>query len=154
MTFTLPNGKPLDKEMVEMAMEDSDLSHSYFLDTQTGEVIALSDYDDFTEEREHLLEEIDGSDQYLPIERISTHEAYQWMEAFVAEIVEPKNARVAEKLYRALRGKGAFRRFKDALNSAGEQWVQTWYHWREVRFDKAIKEWFTDESLETIEKEQ
>jgi hypothetical protein len=45
-------------------------------------------------------------------------------------------------------------RSKNALNSAGEQWVQAWYHWREARFGEAIKQWFTDESLEIIEKEQ
>ena len=35
----LPNGKPIDEDMVEVAMEDSNLANRYYLNTQTGEVI-------------------------------------------------------------------------------------------------------------------
>ncbi len=29
--FTLPNGKPIDTDMIEMAMEDADSTHQYYL---------------------------------------------------------------------------------------------------------------------------
>jgi hypothetical protein len=80
MIFTLPNGKPIDLDMVELAMEDADLCNVYYLNTQTGEVARFSEYDDFSDEREQQLEEIESESHYIPIERISSHEAYQWME--------------------------------------------------------------------------
>src|SRR6266705_2685049 len=119
----LPNGKQVDETMLEAAMEDASLEHKYFLHTQTGEVVLLSDYDD-PDESEKLAEEIDGSSQYVPVERIPTHVAYQWMEDFVESIVAPRDEQAAEKLSIALRGKGAFRRFKDVLHLVGNAWVQ------------------------------
>ena len=142
MIFTLPNGKPIDLDMVELAMEDADLCNVYYLNTQTGEVARFSVYDDFSDEREQQLEEIESESHYIPIERIPSHEAYQWMEDFVAEIVAPKDAQTAEKLSIALMGKGAFRRFKNVLHHVGEEWVQAWYHWRDDQLYKAMKEWF------------
>lgn len=144
MKFLLPNGNPLDIEMIEQAMEDASLETSYYLNLQTGEVVFFSDFIDTAEEIEQQLEEIEGSDDYLPIERISSHEAYQWMEDFVAELVAPADAHSAEKLSIALMGKGAFRRFKDVLRSCGNEWVQAWYRWRDDQLHTAMKAWLTD----------
>ena len=46
---TLPNGKPIDMEMLGVAMEDSNLGNTYYLNTQTGEVLFLSEGDDMDE---------------------------------------------------------------------------------------------------------
>lgn len=140
--FILPNGKHIDEDMVELAMEDSDRTNSYYLNTQTGEVVFFSElYDDF-DEREKQLEEIESSSDYIPIECIPSYVAYQWMEDFVASIVASKDERIAEKLSIALMGKGAFRRFKDVLYSVGDKWVQAWYQWKNDRLREAIQEWF------------
>lgn len=140
--LTLPNGKHIYEDMVETAMEDSDLTNSYYLNTQTGEVSFFSEYDDVSDEREKQLEEIESSDHYLPIERIPTHEAYQWMEDFVGSVVAPKDAQVAEKLSIALMGKGAFGRFKAVLHRVDDEWLQGWYQWRDHHLKEAMKEWF------------
>jgi hypothetical protein len=148
--FKLPNGTQIDEDMVELAMEDSDIGHSYYLNTQTGEVIFLSEYDDSSDEREKQLEEIDGSSDYVPIERIPSHVAYQWMEDFVAAMVAPKDRQAAEKLSIALMGKGAFRRFKDVLHFVGDEWVQEWYQWRDHHLKEAMNEWLESLSNETL----
>jgi hypothetical protein len=75
--ITLPNGKSIDLDMLETAMEDADLAHRYFLNLVTGEVVFFSDYLGLTDEDERLLEEIDGSNDYVAIERIPSQEAYQ-----------------------------------------------------------------------------
>jgi len=116
--LTLLNGKHIDEDMVELAMEDSNMGNAYFLNMQTGEVVFFSEFDELSDEREKQLEEIEMSSNYIPIERIPSHVAYQWMEDFVATIVAPKDEQVAEKLSIALMGKGAFRRFKDVLHGA------------------------------------
>ncbi len=151
MVFKLPNGKPIDTDMVEVAMEDGNLENSYYLNTLTGEVVFLSDFTDTADEIEKRLEEIESTGNYIAIERISSHEAYQWMENFVVEIVAPKDAQAAEKLSIALMGKGAFRRFKDVLHSVGDEWVQAWYRWRDDQLRTAMKEWFESLPLTIIE---
>jgi hypothetical protein len=137
----LPNGKSIDLDMLEAAMEDSDLANSYFLNLVTGEVIFFSDYLGLSEEDERLLEAIDGSDDYVAIERIPSHVAYQWMVDFVDEMVAPADEHAAEKLSLALNGKGAFRRFKDTLHLLDDQWLQAWYQWRDKRLEAAVDEW-------------
>ncbi|GHO76945.1 hypothetical protein KSD_47160 [Ktedonobacter sp. SOSP1-85] len=140
---TLPNGKPIDMEMLEVAMEDSNLTNTYYLNTQTGEVLFLSEDDDM-EKQEQLAEEIEGSNDYVRIERIPSSEAYQWMNSFVEEIVAPKDQRAAQKLSAALQGKGAFRRFKNTLYTLGEQWTQTWYDWRDQQLKEAMEAWLRE----------
>src|SRR5258708_14392672 len=138
---TLPNGKPIDLDMLETAMEDSDLANSYFLNLVTGEVVFFSEYRGVAGEEERVLEEIDGSNDYVAIERIPSNEAYQWMVEFVDELVAPADEHAAEKLSIALHGKGAFRRFKDTLHLLDDQWLQAWYQWRSKRLRAALDEW-------------
>jgi hypothetical protein len=117
----LPNGNSIDLDMLETAMEDSDPAHRYFLNLVSGEVVFFSDYLGLSDEDERLLEEIDGSNDYVAIERIPSHVAYQWMVDFVDERVAPVDEHAAEQLSMALHGKGAFRRFKDTLHRVDDQ---------------------------------
>src|SRR5438445_3972798 len=139
--ITLPNGKSIDLDMLETAMEDSDLANRYFLNLVTGEVVFFSDDLGLSDEDERLLEEIDGSNDYVAVERIPSHEAYQWMVDFVDELVAPADENAAENLSIALDGKGAFRRFKDTLHRVDEQWLQAWYQWRDKLLKAAVEEW-------------
>jgi hypothetical protein len=138
---TLPNGKPIDMDMLEAAMEDSDLTNRYFLNLVTGQVVFFLEDVGLSNEDEHLLEEIDGSDDYVAVERIPSHEAYQWMVDFVDEMVAPTDEHAAGKLSIALNGKGAFRRFKDTLHGVDDQWLQAWYQWRDKQLKAAVDEW-------------
>ena len=142
--ITLPNGKSVDRDMLEMAMEDSDLANMHFLNLVTGEVVFFSEYLGLSEEDERLLEEIDGSNDYVAIERIPSHEAYQWMVDFVDEMVAPADEYTAEKLSMALNGRGAFRRFKDTLHRVDDRWLQAWYQWRDKQLQAAVDEWIKD----------
>ena len=142
--ITLPNGKSVDRDMLEMAMEDSDLANMHFLNLVTGEVVFFSEYVGLSEEDERLLAEIDGSNDYVAIERIPSHEAYQWMVDFVDEMVAPADELAAEKLSIALNGRGAFRRFKDTLHRVDDRWLQAWYQWKDKQLQAAVDEWLKD----------
>ena len=107
MVFILPSGKLINTEMIAMAMEDADSTHQYYLNTQTGKVTFFSEFDVSSDERERLSEDFER-DEYIPIERIPSHEAYQWTEDFVEQFVALKDRHIAEKLSIALMGKGAF----------------------------------------------
>jgi Uncharacterised protein family (UPF0158) len=139
--ITLPNGTSIDLDMLETAMEDSDLANRYFLNLVTGEVVFFSDYLGLSDEDERLVEEIDGSNDYVATQRIPSHEAYRWMVDFVGELVAPADEDAAEQLSMALHGKGAFHRFKDMLHRIDEQWLQAWYQWRNKRLRAALDEW-------------
>lgn len=45
------------------------------------------------------------------------------------EMVAPVDEHAAEMLSVVLHGKGAFRRFKDALHLLDEHWLQAWHQW-------------------------
>jgi Uncharacterised protein family (UPF0158) len=137
----LPNGNSIDLYMLEAAMEDADLAHRHFLNLVSGEVVFFSDYLGLSDEDERLLEDIDGSNDYVAIERIPSYVAYQWMVDFVDEMVAPADEHAAEKLSIALNGKGAFRRFKDTLHRVDDKWLQAWYQWRDKRLKAAVDEW-------------
>jgi hypothetical protein len=139
--LTLPNGNPIDLDMLEIAMEDSDLAQRYFLNLVSGKVVFFSDYLGLSDEDERLEEEIEGSDDYVAVERIPSHVAYQWMVDFVEEMVAPADEHAAEMLFVALNGKGAFRRFKDTLHRVDEHWLQAWYQWRDTQLKAAVEEW-------------
>ena len=49
------------------------------------------------DEDERLSEDIDGSNDYVAIERIPSHEAYQWVVAFVDEVVAPADEDAASR---------------------------------------------------------
>jgi len=38
-------------------------------------------------------------------------------------------------------GKGAFRRFKDVFHAIDDEWVQTWYRWKDDRLKEAVDAW-------------
>jgi Uncharacterised protein family (UPF0158) len=139
--YTLPNGKSIDIDQLALAMEDSDLGNSYFLNLSTGELAFFSDFLGLTEEDEHLLDEIEGSDDYVAVERIPSYVAYQWMVDFVDEVVTPVDEHAADRLARSLHGKGAFRRFKDTLYYVDDRWQPAWYEWRDKKLNTAAQEW-------------
>jgi len=138
---TLPNGNPIELDMLETAMEDSDLSNRYYLNLVSGKVVFFSDDLGLSEEDERLSEEIDESDDYIAVDRIPSHVAYQWMVDFVEEMVAPTDENAADKLSIALEGKGAFRRFKDTLYRVDEKWQQSWYQFRDKQLKDAVEEW-------------
>src|SRR5258708_13218047 len=113
--FTLPNGKSIDLDRLETAMEDSDLVNRYFLNLVSGEVVFFSDYLGLSQADERLLEEIDGSSDYVAIERIPSQVAYQWMVDFLAEMVSPADENAAEPLSIALNATRPFPLFNHPL---------------------------------------
>ena len=94
-------------------MEDATYEHQYFLDTETGEVILVSEmFDD--EEAQRQLAEIDAAEpgRYLQVPRADSREGYDDMQDFIDTV---SDERLQELLHVAIQGRGAFRRFKDVL---------------------------------------
>jgi Uncharacterised protein family (UPF0158) len=87
------------------------------------------------------------SDRYLPIPEQDSHEGFRDMEAFVMSV---EDARVQERLARALGGRGTFRRFKDSLLDFPEE-RERWFRFEEERKRRRMREWLEDNDIEPVE---
>lgn len=125
------------------ALDDNSYEHSWWFDPRSGEVrLHVPDVDD---------EDVDDLDEagLVPIEAVSSHVAYSDMEDFVANVANVANVadrRVAQRLERALGGRGPFRRFKDVLHDHIDLLAQ-WYAVKDARMRVRAVEWLADRKL-------
>jgi hypothetical protein len=129
------------------AFEDSSIDHRYYYDLETGGIIL--DFLDITEREK--LNKIAGEDtlercRYLPI--AESHEEYEDMKEFIETV---KGTHLKEKLYIAISGRGAFRRFKDVLNSYPKE-RERWFKFKDERVTERVNKWLEDEGIEIIPK--
>lgn len=152
----------LSMELTNQVEESSD-----FLDTDTGDIVnvlrevfddleeenddAIGDYPEWMEEMvenaEAILSDEDG--RYVEIPKLPTHRAYEFMEEFIERLNDKK---VQNRLYNAIKGKGAFRRFKDALLEWPEIEGQ-WFAYRDEMMKREVVEWLRSIGIEPVEGE-
>ena len=78
-------------------------------------------------------------DDYVPLpSRCDIHE-YAIMERFCSTV---ENRKIANDLFRSIAGKGAFRRFKDALHRHGIE--KHWYAYKAEAYKEIAREWCED----------
>ena len=135
--YYLPNGIKLDMDSLCDAMEDSDLSHHYFLNTKTGAIESV--FESSADDLDLEMETYDNRKQFIPVDKIEPYQIYEWMRDFIKELIEPENPNLAKKLSKVISGKRAFRRFKDTLQTHDDSWLDGWYAyvgdlvWEEAR---------------------
>jgi len=125
-------------------MEDASYEHRYFLDTETGEVILVSEMLD-DEEAQRQVAEIDEAEpgRYLQVPHADSREGYDDMQDFIDTV---SDEHLQELLNVATQGRGAFRRFKDVLaGHPAEQ--QRWFDFQAARLDARAREWLAEEGL-------
>lgn len=89
------------------------------------------------ETAELLAREDDGD--YVPLPtRYDIHE-YAIMERFCSMV---ENRKIANDLFRSISGKGAFRKFKDALRRHGIE--KSWYAYKDEAYKEIAREWCED----------
>ena len=120
----------------------SDEAH-WYLDLETGETILISELD--PDAGEVTFDDIEAEpERYLDIEAPSSHEAYEWMVEFT-EGLEDKE--LQDKLWIALDGKGAFRRFKNVISGHPKQ-REAWFKFEDDKVNAAIEDWVKSSALE------
>src|SRR4029450_159011 len=127
-------------DIVEGLEFQSDESFSY-LNTTTGEVVSvtteelraaeeeapLEDFPDWQHDAIRIAKDIIETDSYLPLpDRFEMHE-YQIMERFCLSVDDED---MRNDLCDAIRGRGAFRRFKDRMQLYGM--AEEWYRYRDA----------------------
>jgi hypothetical protein len=135
----------VDLQELRFAIEDASYEHRYFLDTETGDVILVSEMFDQVEAGRQLAE-IDEAEpgRYLQVPRADSREGYDDMQDFIATV---SDEHLQELLGVAIQGRGAFRRFKDVLaRHPAEQ--ERWFDFQAARLDVRARDWLAEERCE------
>ncbi len=159
--------------MQRVEIDWSDLSHAFesgsaevrfYFDRQTGEVIPLTDevlqymesapggaailgeppdwMRESVEEAARILG--DGEGRFLLVPPADTAEEYRDMEEFIATVGDP---RLQGELWRAIRGSGAFRRFKDTLRDFTSE-RERWFAYHDGRTLERMNRWLAAQKIE------
>ncbi len=139
----------------EMSLLDREVKG--FLNKRTGELFTFSD-DDFSRaeddadmsdspewERELIRKAKEAiiSDDYIPLSTSFETNDYRIMEDFCYTV---QNEKVRDKLVNAISGRGAFRRFKDAISLLDIQ--DDWYRFQEEEHERIAIEWLEKNGTE------
>ena len=136
------------KQVVE-AIERANEIYMTFYDTQTGETVYLPD-EIITGERDEALEELIETAPIGRFRRFPTkYEIHEY--SIMASFIESLPAGVArQELSQAIRGKGAFRRFKNGIYY--HRLDQQWYAYQAQAYREIAIRWCKYEGIEfTVE---
>jgi Uncharacterised protein family (UPF0158)/Nucleotidyltransferase domain len=121
------------------ALEDHSPDTTWWFNPGTGDSEPYLDPDSVDiEDDEHP--EAQG---LIRIEPVSSREAYEDMEDFAGRVRDP---RTRDLLERAIAGRGAFRRFKDALFEFPDL-RQAWFAFHDARMERRAVEWLAGQGL-------
>jgi len=129
--------KIVDLEDLAQALEDHSYEHRWWLDPKTGEIVLWSDS---SEEQGEPDPETRG---LLAIAPTPSHEGYEDMQDFIRRV---RNPQARDLLERAIAGRGAFRRFKDALLDFPEL-REAWFGFHDARVERRAISWLVDAGL-------
>jgi len=133
---------------------------SSFLNLTTGEVVSITDeelraaendapLEDFPEGQHdaiRIARDIIETEHYLPLpDRFEMHE-YQIMERFC---LSREDDDLCDDLCNAIRGRGAFRRFKDSIQAYGI--AEEWYRYRDAALREIAMAWCEAHGLQYTE---
>ena len=152
-------------EALDSAMEEL----TYYLDKRTAEIVLVTDEDIQAAEDDELISEysdwqrdsilkarevLGESEQFIPLpDQFEIHE-YKIMEDFCRDF---EDQQVGKELLRLVKGSGAFRRFKNAINEMGVN--KAWYAFKQRELEKIAIEWLEENEIpysrdETIDASQ
>jgi hypothetical protein len=132
-----------------------------FLNVKTGVVVQVTDedlraaedeepYDDLLdwqkENREIAEDVVTNFDDYERLPDSFDINEYAMMEQFCYTVKKEEHT---DQLLDAIRGKGAFRRFKDKVNWLGIE--EDWYAYRDTCYTEQAKRWCEDVGVEYLE---
>jgi hypothetical protein len=123
----------VDLTDLALALEDHSDEHRWWIDPRTGSV----------EPRFATPELGDGDDDRIVVEPLPTAIGYGDMEDFVARVRDPRARYLLE---RAIAGRGAFRRFKDALLDYPEL-RRAWFRFHDARGERRAIDWLAEHGV-------
>lgn len=139
------------------ALDSAGDEHDYYFDKQTGEIILLTNEDIEAAEDDELSsdapdwqrdsilkarEVLSNPEGFVPLPgQFEIHE-YKIMEDFCLAY---DDSRIGQELLRLIKGSGAFRRFKNAINEMGI--ADAWYEFKRRALEKIAIEWLEENKI-------
>jgi hypothetical protein len=114
------------------------VEHSILSAVEEGRIDQLTDLPDWQKKEVEIAWALceDAGERFLrPPNKFDFHEYHQ-MERFIGTLSYES---AVDQLWRAIKGKGAFRYFKDTLHRLGIQ--DEWYRYRDAAMKKIVIEW-------------
>ena len=131
----------LDLDEIATALSDqTDYEHRWLIDPRTGEIAFWTSDAGIDGENPVDLDELD----LMPIDPLPSAAWYADMADFVEGVSDEAAGR---RLGRAIRARGAFRRFKSELFEEYPEMVPAWHAFREARAKRRAVEWLLGEGL-------
>ena len=123
------------------AIEMTDQYSECFLDKETGAIEWVSEMAMTREEQEEVYDRLDEHGFYRFPTSFDIRD-YDIMEDFLDTL----SGSAYDKLASAIRGKGAFRRFKDTLRYLGIE--RQWYEFHDNAYKRIAAEWCEENGIE------
>ena len=134
--------KVLLREVVDAISFLTDDSQNYF-DTLSGEIILVAD-DGYGSDEDIGKEEIESDEaRFIPLPSRWDINGYRIMEDFIAGL---DDQRLQSRLSSAIRGRGAFSRFRDNVARLGL--LEAWYRFHEEALTEKAIQWCRENNLD------
>jgi len=132
---------PMDLEELAGVLEGDPVLGGGRIDLRTGEVWPQSVLEYAEEVGDDNVDGEDDDERWLRVHCEGSRAGYRDMELFIDTV---EDDRIADRLARAIQGRGAFRRFKDALASWPEL-LDRWYGFTDDRHRGRARAWLAAE---------
>ncbi len=93
----------------------------------------------------HHVEEHLGT-RYVQVPIADVHEAYDDMEDYIETV---RGARLQEEIWEAIRGRGAFRRFKELLADYPQE-RERWFKFQDERVRQRMLDWLAEQGIDPL----
>lgn len=139
-TTPLLRSLPVDLEELASVLEGDPLQGGGRIDLRTGEVWPESVWD-YAEEAGTDDEDEDDDEHWLWVHCEGSRAGYRDLVLFIDLVEDPH---LADRLGRAIQGRGAFRRFKDVLADSPDL-LERWYGFSDERHRGRARAWLAAE---------
>ncbi|MCK4632485.1 MAG: hypothetical protein KAT79_04395 [candidate division Zixibacteria bacterium] len=127
---------------------------SLYLNTATGEIDPIAeetlaavdageDIDPMTGESLDSIRSLLTGTEFIPLPDRFEIDEYRMMERFAQAVADQS---ISDTLFRALKGSGAFRRFKDTVKHLGL--ADNWYEFRDHAYEEIAIGWCKEQGIE------
>lgn len=140
--------------MEEIAWELEEIYDEIY-DEEGNRLVTLEEYlqqRDGPDWQKEMMLEADRVEQgygtrYIRVERDEPYDDYRDMERFIGTV---EDAHLRERLWSAIQGRGAFRRFKDLL-ARHPQVREDWFGFKDARLQRRVANWLEFHDIEPIQ---
>ena len=127
-------------EIATALADQTDYEHRWLIDPRTGQVALWTSDTGIDGENPVEFEELD----LILVDPLPPNVWFQEMADFAEGISDRE---VGRDLTLSLRGRGAFRRFKNRLYEHHRELISSWHALRDVRAQRRAVEWLLDQEL-------